>query len=964
MKDYQSNFGRLLNLVDITESQSISMFITGLLAAIELNVRMFRPRSLSDAFSVASLQEATLVVIKQKNTPLLPILRPTSNWNANRNTNYAPKTTTTTMALPVPNTQIVNKYSSSETSGKKKLLSQKEFAKKRAKNLCFYCDKNNLNEELNQLLEEYADIFTIPTELPPYRSFDHKIPLKIDNVSINIRPYKYPPTQKDTIETMIKELHLNKNTIKDKFLIPVIEELIDKLHGAMVFSKLDLRSGYHQIRMCEKDIYKTVFKSHEGHYEFVVMPFGLTNAPSTFQALMNSVFKPFLRKFTLVFFDDILVYSPSQTDHIQHLRLVLQTIRDNTLFAKKSKCVFGTTQVEYLGYVISAQGVSTDPSKITAMQSWHVPTTLKQLRGFLGLTAYYKRELFSLLAGTSNELMDVVIATWSTDPVLKEIVEGLKSNTNKTSKYVWHNNQLRRKDKWVVGQDVELRKKLVNQFHSSTIGGHSGVQATTKRLTTYFYWKGLRKIVKEWVRNCDTFQRNKSDLSASPGLLQPLPMPERIWQDISMDFIESLPLSNEYWYNTNFHTAIRTTPYEIMYGQTPLLHIPYMAKDCVVEAVNRTIVAREQTLKLLHFNLKKAQDRMKSQADKARSDREFQEGGLQAVVPHYAKVNLVFQLKPCYVEAATIGKFPQCYDEGLLAAKDATWEKLEVIISSVNNVSNYGANSNNWKGGKDDGLGSFLILSEAFSSPSPTSLAAKNRDLNSQMLEGKLVLVGDSEKPLKPFHKVLNTDDVGGTLIDANKEELTRVPVWVKLHDVLMEEFTIDGLRAIATKIVSAQNTLKNSMVIAILNLEDEFKSTKHVYRLVSKNNGATTSGTKKNNEAPSREVSCLNHFDALRSVENDDVLGANRGSSMRVETDVDEGQMADAEPIHSFPSTPDDVTLVSEIQLTHEQPMSNVVGIGDEDNDNEVQEVVNQTTGFMAFKSRGGIGRKSLYER
>ncbi|GKC86895.1 hypothetical protein Tco_1147544 [Tanacetum coccineum] len=117
------------------------MFIVVLPTAIELNIRMFRPMSLSDSFSLASLQEATLAVIKQKNTPLLPTPRPTSNWNVNRNTNYAPKTNTTTMALPVPNTQTVNKYPSSETSGQKKLLSQKEFAEKRAKNLCFYCDK-------------------------------------------------------------------------------------------------------------------------------------------------------------------------------------------------------------------------------------------------------------------------------------------------------------------------------------------------------------------------------------------------------------------------------------------------------------------------------------------------------------------------------------------------------------------------------------------------------------------------------------------------------------------------------------------------------------------------------------------------------------------------------------------------------------------------------------------------------
>ncbi|GJX97370.1 transposon ty3-I gag-pol polyprotein [Tanacetum coccineum] len=254
---------------------------------------------------------------------------------------------------------------------------------------------------------------------------DHIIPLKEGANHVNIRPYKHPPSQKDAIESMVQELldskvirpsyspfsspivivkkkdgtrrmcidykKLNKLTIKDKFPIPLIEELINELHGFKVFSKLDLRSGYHQIRMDEKDIPQAAFRTHKGHYEIMVMPFGLTNAPSTFQSLMNHVFKAFLRKFTLVFFDDILVYSASVIDHLQHLKSIMTVMRDNSLHAKKSKYVFGTAQVKYLRHVISNQGVATDPAKISAMVDWPTPTTLKQLRGFIGLTGYYRR---------------------------------------------------------------------------------------------------------------------------------------------------------------------------------------------------------------------------------------------------------------------------------------------------------------------------------------------------------------------------------------------------------------------------------------------------------------------------------------------------------------------------------------------------------------------------------------------
>lgn len=182
----------------------------------------------------------------------------------------------------------------------------------------------------------------------------------------------------------------NQNTTEDHFPIPFIDNLMDELRGATIFTKLDLMSGYQQIRMASSEEPKTNFKTHSGHFEYIVMPFGLSNALTTFQSLMNHVFKPLLRKFIIIFFDDILIYSKTLLDHVHDLTLTLQTIREHSLYLNKQKCCFAALTVEYLGHFISTKVVATNPSKIQAISTCPLPTTLKQLRGFLGLAEYYR----------------------------------------------------------------------------------------------------------------------------------------------------------------------------------------------------------------------------------------------------------------------------------------------------------------------------------------------------------------------------------------------------------------------------------------------------------------------------------------------------------------------------------------------------------------------------------------------
>jgi hypothetical protein len=184
---------------------------------------------------------------------------------------------------------------------------------------------------------------------------------------------------------------LNEVTIKNNYPLPRIVDLFDQLHGACVFSKIDLQSGYHQLKVRECDIPKITFVSRYGLYEFTVMSFGLTNAPAYFMYMINKVFMEYLDKFVMVFIDDILVYPRSEEEHEGHLHLVLQKLQDHKLYAKLSKCEFWLKQVAFLGDVISKGGISIDPSKVQVVLSWKAPTSVSDIQSFLGLAGYCRR---------------------------------------------------------------------------------------------------------------------------------------------------------------------------------------------------------------------------------------------------------------------------------------------------------------------------------------------------------------------------------------------------------------------------------------------------------------------------------------------------------------------------------------------------------------------------------------------
>ena len=304
-------------------------------------------------------------------------------------------------------------------------------------------DDFEVPSSVKTLLQDFHDMFppNVPSGLPPLRGIEHQIDLS-PGASLPNRPaYRSNPQETKEIQRQVDELiskgwvrdsmspcavpvilvpkkdgtwrmcsdcrALNNITIKYRHPIPRLDDLLDELHGACYFSKIDLKSGYNQIRIREGDEWKTAFKTKYGLYEWLVMPFGLTNAPSTFMRLMNHILREFIGKFVVVYFDDILIYSTSLDLHIDHLKSVLTVLREEQLYANLEKCIFCTNHVVFLGFVVSSKGVQVDEEKVRAIQEWPTPKSVTEVRSFHGLASFYRRFVkdFSTLAAPLNEVL-------------------------------------------------------------------------------------------------------------------------------------------------------------------------------------------------------------------------------------------------------------------------------------------------------------------------------------------------------------------------------------------------------------------------------------------------------------------------------------------------------------------------------------------------------------------------------
>nr|AAR06317.1 putative polyprotein [Oryza sativa Japonica Group] len=451
---------------------------------------------------------------------------------------------------------------------------------------------------------EYPEVFPDDlTTMPPKRDIEFRIDLAPGTAPIHKRPYRMGANELAEVKKQVDE-QLQKGyirpstlpwgapvTIKNKYPLSRIDDLFDQLKGATVFPKMDLRSGYHQLRIREEDIPKTAFITCYGLFECTVMSFGLTNEPAFFMNLMNKVFMEFLDKFVVVFIDDILIYSKSEEEHEQHLRLVLEKLKEHQLYAKFSKCDFWLKEVQFLGHIVNAQGVAVDPANVESVTKWTPPRTVTQVRSFFGLAGYYRQfiEKFSKIAKPMTQLLkkkEKFIWSAECNRSFEELKRRLVSapvlilpDQTKDFQLRPHEGNYPTHDlelaavvhalkiwrHYFIGNRCERRWLELIKDYDMGIHYHAGkanVVADALSRKSYCNVAWVEKLCCEVKRDLEHLnlsivehgfvaaleaqptlveQRVNAEHQRPAGLLQPLQIPKWKWEEIGMDFITGLP---------------------------------------------------------------------------------------------------------------------------------------------------------------------------------------------------------------------------------------------------------------------------------------------------------------------------------------------------------------------------------------------------------------------------------------
>nr|GFA69094.1 hypothetical protein [Tanacetum cinerariifolium] len=354
------------------------------------------------------------------------------------------------------------------------------------------CDKKILRIPYGDKVLIIQEVFSedLP-RLAPMRQVEFQIDLVLDQVSHPGKPWS-------CFWMCIDYCKLNKLIVKNRYPLLRIDDLFDQLQGSSVYSKIELRFGYHQLRVRDKDIPKTAFRTYYGHFKFQVMSFGLTNAPTVFMDLINRVRKPYLDKFMNIFIDDILIYSKSKEDNAEHLKLILELLKNKELYAKFSKCKFWLSKLKFLGHVIDSEGIHVDPTKIESIKDWASPKILTEIRPFLGPAGYYRRfikgsENFVVYSDASRKGLGAIL-------MQREKVEARKEENYRTEDLCGMIKKLEQRTdgtlhlngrSWIPCRG-NLRELIMHESHESNNLIHPGSDKMYQDLKKLYWWPNIK----------------------------------------------------------------------------------------------------------------------------------------------------------------------------------------------------------------------------------------------------------------------------------------------------------------------------------------------------------------------------------------------------------------------------------------------------------------------------------------